>query len=102
MLSSNAQDSPRDPRASHEQAILRICGYLKGAQDKGLVFKPAAELALDSYVDADFYWTFESQNEDDPAPVENWWMMLFSHILGKQLFFLFAIHQTMFFCTHRN
>jgi len=43
-----------NPRASHEQAILRICRYLKDTHNQGLVFKPQAELALDCYVDADF------------------------------------------------
>jgi len=43
-----------NPRASHEQAVLQICFYLKGTRDKGLVFRPNASLALDCHVDADF------------------------------------------------
>jgi len=60
-----------NPRASHEQAILRICRYLKGTQDQGLVFKPQAELALDCYVDADFAGLWKVENELDPVCVKS-------------------------------
>lgn len=60
-----------NPRASHEQAILRICHYLKGTQDKGLVFKPDAALALDCYVDADFAGLWRVEHELDPICVKS-------------------------------
>ena len=52
-----------NPRASHEQAVLKICRYLKGTRDKGLIFRPKASLALDCYVDADFagLWKVEKK-----------------------------------------
>ena len=42
------------PKASHEEAILRICRYLKGTKDMGLIYKPTNDLVVDCYVDADF------------------------------------------------
>ena len=59
-----------NPRASHEQAVLRICRYLKGTKDKGLVFKPNQELALDCYVDADFADLWKAEKEEDPVCVK--------------------------------
>lgn len=60
-----------NPRASHEQAVLRICRYLKGTKDKGLVFKPSAELTLDCYVDADFAGLWKVENDQDPVCVKS-------------------------------
>jgi len=60
-----------NPRASHEQAVLRICHYLKGTKDKGLVFKPSAELALDCYVDADFASLWKVEDDQDPVCVKS-------------------------------
>ena len=42
------------PKASHTVALKRICKYLKGTRDKGIIFKPDMDLKLDCYVDADF------------------------------------------------
>jgi histone deacetylase 1/2 len=42
------------PKASHEKAVLRICRYLKGTRDEGLIMKPSEKLKVDCYVDADF------------------------------------------------
>ena len=57
-------------RASHEQAVLSFCHYLKGTWDKGLVFRLKASLALvDCYVDADFAGLWKVENESDPVCV---------------------------------
>jgi len=58
-------------RASHEQAILRTCRYLKGTQGKGQVFKPKAELVLNYYVDAEFTGYWKDGNELDPVCVKS-------------------------------
>jgi hypothetical protein len=42
------------PKKSHEQAIMRICRYLKGTSTRGLISKPEEKMRLDCYVDADF------------------------------------------------
>ena len=60
-----------NPRASHEQAVLRICHYLKGTKDKGLVFKPSAELTLDCYVDVDFAGLWKVEDNQDPVCVKS-------------------------------
>ena len=54
-----------NPRASHKQAVLRICCYLKGTWDKGLIFRLKASLALDCYVDADFAGLWKVDHESD-------------------------------------
>ena len=43
-----------NPKQSHEEAVKRICRYLKGTADKGLIFTPNIDLGLTCYVDADF------------------------------------------------
>jgi len=60
-----------NPIASHEQAVLKICCYLRGTRDKGLVFKPNTSLALDCYVDADFSGLWKVENESDPVCVKS-------------------------------
>jgi len=59
------------PRASYEQAVLRICYYLTGTKDKGLVFKPSAELTLDCYVDADFAGLWKVKDGQGPECVKS-------------------------------
>ena len=41
-------------KASHETAVKRICQYLQGIKDNGLVFNPPKKLVVDCYADADF------------------------------------------------
>lgn len=55
------------PKASHEAAILRICRYLKGTQNDGLVFRPAKDLKVDCHVDADFAGLFGVEDAQDPV-----------------------------------
>ena len=35
------------PKASHEEALLRICCYLQGDKTMGLIYKPSKELQVD-------------------------------------------------------
>jgi hypothetical protein len=42
------------PKASHARAVKQILRYLKGIKDKGMIYRPTGELALDCFVDADF------------------------------------------------
>ena len=41
-------------KASHETAVKRICRYLQGIKDNGLVFNSSKKLVVDCYADADF------------------------------------------------
>ena len=38
--------------ASHDTAVNRICCYLQGTKDKGMVFNPSEKLVVDCYADA--------------------------------------------------
>ena len=42
------------PKRSHEEAVKRICRYLKGTMDKGMIIDPKGSMKLNCYVDADF------------------------------------------------
>ena len=41
-------------KASHKTAVKRICWYLQGSNDNGLVFILSKKLVVDCYTDADF------------------------------------------------
>ena len=41
-------------KALHETAVKRICRYLQGTKDNGLVLNPTKKLVVDCYADADF------------------------------------------------
>jgi hypothetical protein len=60
------------PRKSHEDAVLRLCRYLKGTGKQGLIFKPDKEMRLDCYVDADFAGLYNSEDRQDPVCVKSW------------------------------
>jgi len=59
------------PKMSHQQAILRICRYLKATEDKGLSFRPTNELTLDCYADVDFAGLYNVENHTDPVCVKS-------------------------------
>jgi len=59
------------PKQSHQQAVLRICRYLKATEDKGLSFRPSNELTLDCYADADFAGLYNVENQTDPVCVKS-------------------------------
>ena len=40
--------------ASHETSVKRICRYLKGTKNNGVVFNPSKKLVVNFYADADF------------------------------------------------
>jgi hypothetical protein len=59
------------PRRRHEEAIKRIGRYLAGTRDKGITFRPNAELTLDCYVDADFAGRWGYDDDQDPVCVRS-------------------------------
>jgi hypothetical protein len=60
-----------NPRVSHGKAIKRICRYLRGALDDGLIIQPTQELSVDCYVDADFAGLWGTENKQDPSCVKS-------------------------------
>ncbi len=48
-----------NPKLCHERAIKRICKYLLGSRDKGIIFRPDPSKGLKFYADEDFSggWT---------------------------------------------
>jgi hypothetical protein len=59
------------PRKSHEDAVIRICQYLKGTEEKGLIFRPSSTLKIDCYVDADFAGLWPHEEKTDPTCVKS-------------------------------
>ena len=58
-------------KASHEAAILKICCYLQGTKEDGLIFTPTTKLNVDCYVDADFAGLFGVEDPADPVSVKS-------------------------------
>jgi hypothetical protein len=60
------------PKASHGEAIKRICRYLKGTLTKGLIIRPARNnVKLDVYVDSDFAGLWRREDDQDPQCVKS-------------------------------
>ena len=53
-------------KASNETSTRRICRYLQGNKDKGLVFYPSKKLVMNVYADADFVPLWRHENPQDP------------------------------------
>jgi hypothetical protein len=56
-----------DPKLTHEQHVKRICRYLRGTRDEGLIFSPKYDQGFQCYVDADFAGNWNQDHADDPA-----------------------------------
>ena len=59
------------PKKSHGEAVKRICRYLQGTREKGLIFNLNMEMKLDCYVDADFAGLWRYKNDQDPVCVKS-------------------------------
>ena len=55
-----------NPKVSHEIAVKRICSYLKGTKDNGLVFNPSKKLVVDCYSETDFAGIWGHEDLQDP------------------------------------
>ena len=55
-----------DPKASHEEAMLRTCRHSQGTKTDGLILKPNPELGVDMFVDADFAGLHRHEDDFDP------------------------------------
>ena len=53
-------------KVSHETAEQRICRYLQGTKDNGLVFNLPKKLVVDCYDDADFAGLWGHEDPQDP------------------------------------
>jgi Reverse transcriptase (RNA-dependent DNA polymerase) len=59
------------PRKSHEDAVIRICQYLKGTSEQGLILQPSTTLKIDCFVDADFAGLWPHEDRNDPTCVKS-------------------------------
>ncbi len=55
-----------NPNFPHEKAIMRICRYLFGTKDRGIIFKPDKKQGLELFVDAEFAGNWKNADEDHP------------------------------------
>ena len=51
---------------SHKTAVKRICRYLQGTKDNGLVFNPSKKMMVYRYADADFAGLWGHEYPQDP------------------------------------
>ena len=60
-------------RTPHEQAVKRICRYLRGTSDRGLILSPTnrKELIVNCYVDADFAGLWGAESDQSPMCVKS-------------------------------
>ena len=56
-----------DPKLSHEQAVKRICRYLKGTEREGMILKPDLSQGFVCYADADWAGNWNKDYADDPS-----------------------------------
>jgi len=59
------------PKESHAEAVKRICRYLQGTRDKGLIFQPTKDMTLDCNSDADFAGLWNYEDDQDPVCVKS-------------------------------
>ena len=57
-----------NPKKPHAEAVRRICRYLKGTMDKGIILDPGGTngITLDCHVDADFAGNWNLTDSADP------------------------------------
>lgn len=60
-----------DPKKSHAKAVKRICRYLKGTIEDGIILKPTEEWTVDCHVDADFAGLWGVEDDQDPICVKS-------------------------------
>ena len=46
--------------------MKRICRYLQGTKENGIVFNPSKKLVVDCYADADFAGLWGNEDPQDP------------------------------------
>ena len=60
-----------NPKKSHGEAVKRICQYLLGTKEWGILFTPNLAEGLNCYVDADFAGLWGYEDEQDPVCVKS-------------------------------
>ena len=52
-------------KKAHEDAVKRICRYLRGTMEKGIQFDVGNDLTLNCYADADFVDLWRAEDVED-------------------------------------
>ena len=55
-----------DPKISHERAIKRICKYLQGTKERGMIYKLDKTKGIECFVDTDFIGNWTKTDADNP------------------------------------
>ena len=58
------------PKKSHEDAVMRICAYLRDTKDKGMIMNPR-NTGFKVFADADFAGGYNKHNTDDPSTAKS-------------------------------
>ena len=51
--------------------MKRICQYLKGTKNKGMLLFPSKQLTVDCFVDSDFAGQWNAEDPEDPLCVKS-------------------------------
>ena len=57
----------QDPKLSHEQAVTRICRYLKATRNQGMILNPDLSKGFECWVDADWAGNWVKEFSHDPS-----------------------------------
>ena len=60
-----------NPKLSHEQAIKRICRYLRATKDDGLIFTPDMTRGFECFADADWAGNWNKEHNHDDSCVKS-------------------------------
>jgi hypothetical protein len=58
-----------NPKLCQERAVKRVCKYLLGTMNKGIIFQPDYSKGLECHVDADFAGGWTSGDSTNPEAV---------------------------------
>ena len=75
-------------KVSHKTAVKRICRYLQGTKDNGLVFNPSKKMVVDCYAYANFMGLWGHENPHEPiflgVGLDLWQLLPISRYCGCQ------------------
>ena len=60
-----------NPKLSHEQAVKRVCRYLRATKDDGLIFTPDMNKGFECYADADWAGNWNKDHNGDDSCVKS-------------------------------
>ena len=87
-------------KSSHKMSLKRICPYLQGIKESGLVFNPSKKLVVDFYADVDFSGLWGHENPQDSICAISIWICgnfcQFTSVVGVKITSIYCSFYTTF------